>query len=106
MNSWEAQMAVDFDTPFEMNETYYVSYKIKGSAEGNFSAGLQVTSDYSSGGEFGAVAFNTEWKDVTLSCTCGKEGATRLIFSFGDFAGDIYIDDLAFYTQKPAIQNH
>ena len=100
VNSWEAQMAVDFDTPFEMNETYYVSYKIKGSAEGNFSAGLQVTSDYSSGGEFGAVAFNTEWKDVTLSCTCGKEGATRLIFSFGDFAGDIYIDDLAFYTQK------
>lgn len=100
VNPWEAQMAVDFETPFTSGETYFVSYKIKGSAAGNFSTGLQVTSDYSSGGEFGAVAFNTEWQDVTLSCTCSKEGATRLIFSFGDFAGDIYIDDLAFYTQK------
>ncbi len=102
VNSWEAQMAVDFETPFTSGETYFVSYKIKGSASGNFSTGLQVTSDYSSAGELGSVAFDTEWKDVTLSCMCSKEGATRLIFSFGDFAGDIYIDDLAFYIQVPA----
>lgn len=102
VNSWEAQMAVDFDTPFTSGETYFVSYKIKGSAAGNFSTGLQVTSDYSSAGELGSVAFDTEWKDVTLSSACSKEGATRLIFSFGDFAGDIYIDDLEFYIQVPA----
>ena len=100
VNSWEAQMAVDFTTPFTVGETYFVSYKIKGSASGNFSTGLQVTSNYASAGEFGSVAFTTDWQDVTLSCTCGTEGATRLIFSFGDFAGDIYIDDLSFYTQK------
>lgn len=102
VNSWEAQFAVDFTTPFTVGEKYYVSYKIKGSGSGNLGNGLQRTTDYASAGDFGNAAFNTEWKEVTLSCTCTTEDATRLIFSFGDFAGDIYIDDLEFYIQKPA----
>lgn len=102
VNPWEAQFAVDFTTPFTVGEKYYVSYKIKGSGSGNLGNGLQRTSDYASAGDFGNAPFNTEWKEVTLSCTCTTEDATRLVFSFGDFAGDIYIDDLEFYIQKPA----
>lgn len=102
VNSWEAQFAVDFETPFTNGQEYFVSYWIKGSGSGNLGNGLQITSNYASAGEFGNAAFTTEWKQVTLSCTCNADGATRLIFSFGDFAGDIYIDDLQFYIQKPA----
>lgn len=103
MASYQAQFAVDFDTPFTNGEKYFVSYWIKGSGSGNLGNGLQApNAGYASAGEFGNAAFNTEWKQVTLSCTCSRDDATRLIFSFGDFVGDIYIDDLQFYIQEPA----
>ena len=103
MASCQGQFAVDFDTPLTNGEKYFVSYWIKGSGSGNLGNGLQApNAGYASAGEFGNAAFNTEWKQVTLSCTCSRDDATRLIFSFGDFVGDIYIDDLQFYIQKPA----
>lgn len=103
MASYQGQFAVDFDTPLTNGEKYFVSYWIKGSGSGNLGNGLQApNAGYASAGEFGNAAFNTEWKQVTLSCTCSRDDATRLIFSFGDFVGDIYIDDLQFYIQEPA----
>lgn len=103
MASYQGQFAVDFDTPLTNGEKYFVSYWIKGSGSGNLGNGLQApNAGYASAGEFGNAAFNTEWNQVTLSCTCSRDDATRLIFSFGDFVGDIYIDDLQFYIQKPA----
>ena len=103
MASHQGQFAVDFDTPFTNGEKYFVSYWIKGSGSGNLGNGLQApNAGYASAGEFGNTAFTTEWKQVTLSCTCTRDDAPRLIFSFGDFVGDIYIDDLQFYIQKPA----
>lgn len=103
MASYQGQFAVDFDTPLTNGEKYFVSYWIKGSGSGNLGNGLQApNAGYASAGEFGNAAFTTEWKQVTLSCTCTRDDATRLIFSFGDFVGDIYIDDLQFYIQKPA----
>ena len=96
---WEAQMAYDVATAFEAERKYFLKFKIKGTGEGTFRSGFQITSDYSSAGDFANVAFNTEWKEVQLSTICNKEGATRLIFSFGDFAGDIFIDDFQFYYE-------
>ena len=93
VNSWEAQMAYDVNEPFKVDETYYIKFKVKGSSAGQMSAGFQITSNYSSAGEFGNIDFTTEWKEVELSCRCTAEEATRLIFSFGAYAGDIFIDD-------------
>ena len=97
VNYWEAQMAYDLAQPFVVDQVYKMKFKIKGSTAGKISAGFQITSNYSSAGEFGSVDFTTEWKEVELTCTCNADGATRLIFSFGDYAGDIYIDDFEFY---------
>ena len=97
VNPWEAQLAYDVNEPFVVDQTYKMKFKVKGSAAGQISAGFQITSNYSSAGEFGAVDFTTDWQEVELTCTCNAEGATRLIFSFGAFAGDIYIDDFEFY---------
>lgn len=94
---WSAQMAVDFPNAFEAGTTYYMHLKIKGSGNGIWRSGMQVTSDYSSAGDFKNIEFTTEWTEHTLQVTCGKDGATRFIHSFGDFAGDIYIDDLQLY---------
>lgn len=96
---WEAQMAYDVATAFEPEQKYFLKFKIKATGEGTFRSGFQVTSDYSSAGDFANVALTTDWKEVTLSTLCTKEGATRLIFSFGDFAGDIFIDDFQFYYE-------
>ena len=107
VNSWEAQFAYDFSEAFEIDKTYRLKFRIKGSSKGKISAGFQITDGYKSAGEFGTVEFDTQWKDVELSCVCSAEGGTRLIFSFGEFAGDIYIDDFSFiatgvgYTYEP-----
>ena len=97
-NFWSAQMAVDFSNAFEQGTKYFMHIKIKGSANGIWRSGFQVTSDYSSAGDFKNIEFTTDWTEHTLEVTCNKEGGTRFIHSFGDFAGDIYIDDLQLYT--------
>ena len=107
VNSWEAQFAYDFSEAFENNLTYKLKFRVKGSSNGKLSAGFQITDGYKSAGEFGTVEFTTQWKEVELTCVCSADGGTRLIFSFGEFAGDIYIDDLSFiatgvgYTYEP-----
>lgn len=107
VNSWEVQIARDFSEAFVKGQTYRLTFRIKGSGNGSISAGFQIVNGYKSAGEFGNVTFGTQWKDVDLTCTCNEDGATRLIFSFGEYAGDIYIDDLVFaatdvsYTYEP-----
>lgn len=106
-DNWAAQFAKDFNFPFVSGQEYQLKFKVKGSANGSLSAGLQITSGYISAGEFGSVNFTTQWKDVEMTCKCTADGATRLVFSFGAFAGDIYIDDFKFsaigvsYTYEP-----
>jgi len=102
VNFWEAQAAIDFQDPFIQGETYFLSFKIKGSAAGAVRPGFQDPSDYSSGGDFSTVNFTTEWKEVTVQTIVTKETASRFLFSFGDFAGTIYIDDLKLYYEESA----
>ena len=96
VNSWEAQFAYDVQTPFENGREYKLKFRIKGSSAGRLDSGFQITDGYRSAGEFPGVQFNTQWKDVEITCQCNASGATRLIFSFGEFVGDIYIDDFEF----------
>lgn len=107
VESWKAQIAYDVTTPFENGLEYKMNFRIKGSSAGHISSGFQITDGYKSAGEFPTVNFDTQWKDVEIRCSCNASGATRLIFSFGDFAGDIYIDDFVLtatgvsYTFEP-----
>lgn len=96
VNNWEAQFAHDFAEPFVKGQKYVLSFRIRGSASGKLSAGFQITDGYKPAGEFPVVDFTTQWKEVEIECECTAEGGTRLIFSFGEFAGDIYIDDFCF----------
>ena len=96
VNSWEAQFAYDVVEPFQNGKEYVVSFRIKGSGSGTLSTGFQITDGYKSAGEFPNVQFNTQWQNVEIKCVCNADRATRLIFSFGKFAGDIYIDDFCF----------
>ena len=98
MQSWEVQFAYDSPQAFVKGQEYRLAFRIKGSADGTLGAGLQIIDGYKSAGEFQNVQFGTEWKNVELTCTCSTAGGTRLVFSYGTFAGDIYIDDFKFST--------
>ena len=99
---WSAQMAWDATTSFVNGQKYVVKYKVKASAAGTLRLGFQITSNYAGAGDFPNVSLTTDWQEVEASCICSADGATRLIFSFGDYAGDIYIDDFQFYYEKSA----
>lgn len=96
VKNWEAQFAYDVAEPFVNGGKYKLRFRIKGSASGTLDAGLQIIDGYKSAGEFPSISFGTQWKDVEVVCTCNAPGSTRLIFSFGAFVGDIYIDDFSF----------
>lgn len=96
VKQWEAQFAQDFNPGFSKDVTYRLSFRVKGSSEGTLGSQLQVVDGYQSGGDFPNVQFGTEWKTVSIECTCTSSEASRLVFSFGEFAGDIYIDDFVF----------
>lgn len=102
VDGWKVQMAYDVAEEFVVGTTYKLSMKIYGSAEGSISAGFQNTSDYSSAGEFGKIEFGTEAQTIEVTAECTAAGAKRLIFSMGEFVGDIYIDDLTLTALAPA----
>lgn len=94
-NDYDVQFAYDVIEPYIKGVTYRMTFKIKGSAAGTLSPAFQITDGYRSAGNFPSVVFGTEWQDVEIECKCSADGATRLVFSYGHFAGDIFIDDFA-----------
>ena len=107
VNSWESQIAYDFNDPFLPNNEYTLTMKIRGSAAGQITFGLQNADDgYISVGEFGTIDFDVDWVNVRVKCLCNGEGGRRFIASIGQFEGDIYIDDfeLAVYTESEEVE--
>lgn len=98
VQQWEVQFAYDPVQAFTDGQEYKLSFRIKGSGNGTLGAGFQIVDGYKSAGEFPNVQFTQEWKAVEITCKCSGSGATRLVFSLGTFAGDIYIDDFVLST--------
>jgi endo-1,4-beta-xylanase len=73
-------------------ETYNLSFWVKGDAEGTIRPELQ-SSDYSSNG-FGTVAVTKEWKQVKLSVAVTTATRDRLLISYAETAGKVYLDDI------------
>lgn len=92
-NYWDVQSSVSFAEPLNNGETYNLSFWVKGTAEGVIRPELQST-NYASNG-FGQVQVTKEWKLVNISTTTTAADRIRLIFSYGEFAGTVYIDDVS-----------
>ncbi len=97
-NYWDVQTSYSFAAPLDNGETYELSFWVKGTAAGIIRPELQ-SADYSSNG-YGQVAVSTEWKQVTIATTATAADRTRLIFSYGEFAGTVYIDDVVLKNTK------
>ncbi|MEI6948143.1 endo-1,4-beta-xylanase [Paraflavisolibacter sp. H34] len=99
-NYWDVQTTYSFAEPLKNNETYNLSFWVKGTAPGIIRPELQ-SANYSSNG-FGQVSVTTDWQKVSLSTTATAADRSRLIFSYGEFAGTVYIDDVVLSSSKAA----
>src|SRR5690606_19523592 len=90
---WEVQSVYEFAEPLTNGELYTLSFWVKGNAEGIIRPELQ-SPDYSSNG-FGQFSVTQDWQRVELSTTATAVDRQRLIFSYGEFAGTVYIDNVS-----------
>lgn len=90
---WEVQTVYEFPEPLENGETYNLSFWVRGDAEGVIRPELQ-SPNYSSDG-FGQVHVTQDWKKVELATTVTADDRQRLIFSYGEFAGTVFIDNVS-----------
>lgn len=98
-NNWEVQFAFDVNEEFIVGKTYFLEYDIYGTERGkSFEGFLQNTDGYVDCGNFGKVDIPQSNTHMVLSATCTEAGGTRLIFSFGDYVGTIYVDYFHLYT--------
>ena len=97
-NYWDVQTSYSFASALDNAQAYELSFWIKGTDAGIVRPELQ-SADYSSNG-FGQVAVTTDWKLVTIQTTTTAATRIRLIFSYGEFAGTVYIDDVVLKSTK------
>ncbi|NLR77133.1 endo-1,4-beta-xylanase [Chitinophaga eiseniae] len=97
-NYWDVQTSYDFAAPLENGATYELSFWVKGTAPGIIRPELQ-SANYSSNG-FGQVQVTTDWQLVTISTTATASDRSRLVYSYGEFAGTVYIDDVVLKNAK------
>ena len=101
-NSWEVQAAIDFDSPLEEGETYYLRYWGKSDNGGNIEPAYQNPSDYSGRGAYSSLKMTNEWTMYEGKTVITGADCKRLCFSVGTIAGDIYIDDVEIWRMKSA----
>lgn len=100
VNPWEAQTAYDFTTPFQSGSTYKLSFYVKGSEAGVINASFQETTSYGSD-NFPDFNITTDWTKVEVETTVTAADRTRFLFSFGNYAGTLWIDDIALQRENP-----
>lgn len=91
-NYWDVQTSYAFAAPLKNGETYNLSFWVKGTAAGTIRPELQ-SANYSSNG-YGQVPVTTSWTQVNIATTATSADRIRLIVSYGEFAGTVYIDDV------------
>lgn len=100
-NSWDVQFAYDSAqlpaVVFENGKTYKLMIKAKASAAYSLAAQLQKPDGYVGCGDFTNLNLTTEWQDLEATVTCSGDGATRLLFSCGDFVGNIFVAKVSVY---------
>ena len=90
-SSWDVQFAYNFTNAFEVAAKYNLKIKVKASAAYSMGVDLQNPSNYSSCGNFPSLALTTDWQELTASVICSAADGKRMVFSIGDFVGDIYV---------------
>ncbi|WP_207431384.1 endo-1,4-beta-xylanase [Sabulibacter ruber] len=95
-NYYTVQTSYELGKPLDNGKAYKLSFWVKGTATGVIRPELQ-SPNYSSNG-FGMVNVTKDWQLVSLTTTATAADRSRLVFSYGEFAGTVYIDDVVLST--------
>ena len=93
---WTVQTSYELPKALDNGKAYKLSFWVKGTETGVIRPELQ-SPDYSSNG-FGTVNVSTAWQLITLTTTATAGDRKRLVFSYGEFAGTVYIDNVVLST--------
>src|SRR5690606_39078287 len=100
VNFWEVQVAYDLPN-LENNQEYVLKVAVKATEAGTIRAEIQSTSDYSSN-SFGTFAVSPAWHEYEFTTTTTKGDRNRLVISFGDYVGTVYIDNVSLTVKNSA----
>lgn len=98
-NYWDDQVAYDL-VPLKKGSTYKLNFKVRATTPGSLLAEVQSTSDFSSD-PIGHFDISSNWEEYTLETTITADDRNRLVISFGDYAGQVYIDDVTLRRVNP-----
>jgi endo-1,4-beta-xylanase len=92
-NYWTVQTSYPFPGgALENGKAYKLSFWVKGTTAGVIRPEFQ-SENFSANG-FGQVYVTTDWKKVELETTVTTADRVRLIISYGEFSGTVYLDDV------------
>jgi GH35 family endo-1,4-beta-xylanase len=99
-NFWNVQTLYTFPNNLNMGESYEISFWVKGTAPGIIRPELQ-SPNFSSNG-FGQVNVTTDWRLITAATTVTAADRNRLIFSYGEYQGTVFIDNVIVKSTRAA----
>ncbi len=101
LNSCDAKYQIDFDAgTFEQGQKYRIRMKAKSSDTRSITCYFQKQeseTSYPYCGTFPQVELTNEWQEFVIETSCTDSGATCMAFDIGDFAGSIYLAEIAVY---------
>ena len=100
-NFWESQVCYDISPDLINGTQYTLKFMIRATANGTIRAEIQSSADYSSD-SFGTFNVSKDWEQYELTTTATASDRNRMIISFGDYEGTVYIDNV---TLCPAGSN-
>lgn len=96
-NVWDWQLYYDTDTPLKAGETYTLSMKVKASTGASIAFWIETPNAGNTHYGLPSISAGTTWSDVSFSFTPNSD-CTRMLFSFGQYGGDLYFDDVTLYA--------
>ncbi|MBN2743696.1 MAG: endo-1,4-beta-xylanase [Marinilabiliaceae bacterium] len=92
-NYWSCQIKYPL-TGIQGSKDYTLKFAAKATVAGKIRAELQTSGVWTSS-SFGQFDVPTEWKEFELKVQNTEAGRDGLIFSFGDYAGKVFIDNVS-----------
>lgn len=93
-NPWDWQLLYDLTTPLKAGKTYKLTMEIKASDAVSYPLWIETPGAGNTHYGLGNISAGINWKDFEMNITPNSD-CTRLLFSFGQFGGDMYMDNVS-----------
>lgn len=92
-NPWDWQLTYDLPSPLKAGTSYSLTMRTKASKDVAFPLWIETPGNGNTHYGLPQVTASTNWSNINLNFTPDSD-CTRLLFSFGQFGGNLYFDDM------------